>query len=645
MTVVVSEPLAVQADARPQSIPELVHRSAQRVPDNQAVRWKTNDGWSSWTYAELWAQVAAVSMGLRHMGIGAGDRILILSRSRPEFLVADLASLALGAVTCPMYPGDPPARLATIARRVGARLAFVEDAKLLQRLRSTPAGAELDARIVLFEADLVGGRVTTLAGVAAQAIGSPDALADWENIWRTINPAQVATIVHTIGVDGDPLGVVVSHGNLLYSFEATIQSIPVSAADVFLSVLPMSHMFERGGPILAGLGSGATIAFADRKMERWAADMTDIRPTLMAAIPLFFERIEHRIRTGIAGGPAYRRALFDWATGLGRQHYANHLAGRSDGSWLRLRRWVAERTVLARVRGAFGGRLRFFISGGVALPERTGTFFESMGVTILEGYGLTETAPTLTVNRPGSYRYGTVGTPLPGTELRIDPASGEILGLGPQVMLGYLDRPKETARVLDAQGWLRTGDIGEFDEAHRLRITGRIKNLLVLATGKNVAPAPIEGALMASPYIAQAVLLGDEQDATGVLLVPDFNSLRHWAGSHDVDPDALTDAELVARPEVEALFRREVDRLAAEFATYERPRRIELLPRRLTAAPGELDATGSPVRSVVISNFPQQVAELFDRPRTDQFPSSLDARSRTAALTDATPEPTATAPG
>jgi long-chain acyl-CoA synthetase len=347
----------------------------------------------------------------------------------------------------------------------------------------------------------------------------------------------------------------------------------------------------------------------------------------------------------VGAGPAYRRALFDWATALGRQHYANQLAGRPDGPWLRLRRWVAERTVLVRARGAFGGRLRFFISGGAALPEGTGTFFESMGVTILEGYGLTETAPTLTVNRPGSYRYGTVGTPLPGTELRIDPASGEILGRGPQVMLGYLDRPKETARVLDAQGWLRTGDIGEFDEAHRLRITGRIKNLLVLATGKNVAPAPIEKALAESPYVAQAVLLGDDQEATGVLLAPEFNSLRHWAGSHDVDPDALTDAELVARPEVAALFRREADRLAAEFATYERPRRIALLPRPLTAASGELDAAGSPVRSVVISNFPQQIAELFDRPRTDQVPSSLDARSRSAALTDPTPEPTATAPG
>lgn len=644
MTDVAGEPLLAPAETRPRSVVELVHRSVQRVPDNQAVRWKAGAGWSSWTYAELWAQVAAVSMGLRQMGIGAGDRILILSRSRPEFLVADLACLALGAVTCPVYPGDPPARLATIARLVGARLAFVEDAKLLQRLRSTAEGAGLEAPVVLFEAGQAGGTVTTLAGVA-DVNRSPEALAGWERTWRTINPAQVATIVHTIGVDGDPLGVVVSHGSLLHSFAATVQVIPISAADVFLSVLPMSHMFERGGTILVGLGSGATIAFADRKMERWAADMTDVRPTIMPAIPLYFERIEHRIRIAVATGPRYRRALFGWATGLGLRHYANHLAGRSDGPWLSLRRWIADRTVLAGIRGAFGGRLRYFISGGAGLPERTGTFFESMGVTILEGYGLTETAPTLTVSRPGSYRYGTVGPPLPGTELRLDPVSGEILARGPQVTLGYLDRPRDTARVLDAQGWLRTGDVGEFDEAGRLRITGRVKNLLVLATGKNVAPAPIEEALRASPYIAQAVLLGDDRDATGVLLVPDLEALRERTGSGDGDAMGQRDAPLGERPEIAALLRQEVDRVTAGFATYERPRHVAVLPRPLSAESGELDDRASPVRWRIIANFPRQVAELFERPGADLGQAHAALPIEAPASGDPTAAPTVTASG
>jgi long-chain acyl-CoA synthetase len=414
-----------------------------------------------------------------------------------------------------------------------------------------------------------------------------------------------------------------------------------------LSVLPMSHMFERGGAMLAGLGSGATIAFAERQIDRWAADMGEVQPTLMASIPLFFERIEHRIKTGVATGPAWRRALFDWATGLGREHYRNHLAGLTDGPWLRLRRWVAGRTVLAEIRGAFGGRLRFFISGGAALPEPTGVFFDSLGFPILEGYGLTETAPTLTVNREATYRYGTVGLPLPGTELRIDPGSGEILARGPQVMLGYLDRPTDTARVRDAQGWLRTGDIGEFDDAHRLRITGRVKNLLVLATGKNVAPAPIERALARSSYILRAVILGDDRDMTGALLQPDMAAIRVWSGvtraESDSDPDAS--ARLLARPDVTALLRQEVDQATAEFATYERPRRFAVLPRPLNSAAGEVDAEGSPIRSVVMVNFALQVAELFDRPRTDQLRAGAAAAPGPAASLDATPEPTATASG
>jgi long-chain acyl-CoA synthetase len=270
-----------------------------------------------------------------------------------------------------------------------------------------------------------------------------------------------------------------------------------------------------------------------------------------------------------------------------------------------------------------------------------------MGLPILEGYGLTETAPTLTVSRLATYRYGTVGPPLPGTELRIDPGTGEILARGPQVMLGYLDRPADTARVLDAEGWLRTGDIGEFDDAHRLRITGRVKNLLVLATGKNVAPAPIERALARSSYILLAVILGDDRDMTAALLVPDMAAIRVWSGvtraESDSDPDAS--ARLLARPDVTALLRQEVDRATAEFATYERPRRFAVLPRPLNSAAGEVDAEGSPIRSVVMVNFAPQVAELFDRPRTDQPRAGAAAAPGHAASPDATPEPTATASG
>jgi long-chain acyl-CoA synthetase len=339
----------------------------------------------------------------------------------------------------------------------------------------------------------------------------------------------------------------------------------------------------------------------------------------MCSIPLFFERIAQRATINLAAGPGYRRALLGWASALGHAHYANHLAGRTDGPWHRLRRWVAARTILAPARAALGGRLRYLMSGGAALPETAALFFEGIGIPILEGYGLTETAPILTASLPGSYRYGTVGEVVAGTELRIDPESGEIQARGPQIMLGYLDRPVDTARVLDSEGWLRTGDVGEFDEAGRLRITGRLKNLLVLGTGKNVAPAPIEAALERSPLIRQAIVLGDGRDATGVLLVP-----------HDPATDV-------------AMLRQEVERLTAEFASYERPRRVATLPRPLSGARGELDGTGRPVRPAVIEHFPDQVAELY---RTSGEPRrAADAGSRVDPASEPRSQPTASAPG
>jgi long-chain acyl-CoA synthetase len=413
--------------------------------------------------------------------------------------------------------------------------------------------------------------------------------------------------------------VVVVHRNLVHSFQAIVQALPITADDTVLSVLPMSHMFERGAGILTPIGVGATVAFAERQIERWAADMAAVGPTLMASIPLFFDRIAHRVEAELARGPGWRRALFDWGADLGQRHYENHLAGRPDGAWHRIQRWVALRTVMAPPRRALGGQLRYLMSGGAALSEATGLFFEAIGIPILEGYGLTETAPILTGNFTDSYRYGTVGRVVAGTELRLDPETGEILARGPQIMAGYLDRPAETARVLDADGWLRTGDVGAFDDDGRLRITGRLKNLLVLATGKNVAPAPIEAAIEASPHVRQAVLLGDDRDATGVVLVP----------------------EGAPSP---GLLRQEVERLTAGFASFERPRRAVALPRALDRAHGELDRAGHPVRAAVIDHFPGEVAELFDRTlRTDRRESPEPEPAD--APPDARPESTVSAPG
>lgn len=587
------EPLRPQPAERPRNLLELVQRSARRWPEHEALRWRqatdeeepTTDGWTSWTYAELWEQVRAVSLGLRGLGLADGDRVVILSRSRPEWIVADLAALALGAVTCPIQPSEPPVRIGAQFRHLAPRLLIVENDHLLHRLRRG-TGVSPDVPVLAIDPRGAGeGTGRTLASLAEAAERSPEALERWEAAALAIEPGRLATIVHTMAEDGEPRGAMLTHGNVVHSALAATQAIPISPADVILSVLPLSHMFERGANVLGCLAAGATLVFADRAMERWAADLVEVRPTVMCCVPLFFEQLERGIRRQVASRPAPARWLFAWSTRIGRRCEALRDAGRTLPVGLRVLRSIAKRAVWSRVQGRLGGRLRYFVSGGAPLRAETGRFLESFGVPVLEGYGLTETAPLLTVNRLGSQRYGTVGEPVAETEIRIAPDTDEVLARGPQVMLGYLDLPALNERMIDPDGWFHTGDRGALDGSGRLRITGRIKNLIVLATGKKVAPAAIEKALVASPLIAQAVLIGDNGEAVAALIVP--------TGEGDI-----------------AQLDREVERLTANLAAYERPRRLALLPRPLTVADGELSADGTPRRETILDHFPEQVASL-----------------------------------
>ena len=587
------ETLGMPVAERPRNLLELVKSSARRWPEHEALRWRPASGvtervtgaWASWTFAELWDQVRAVSLGLRALGLAEGDRVVILGRSRAEWVVADLAVLALGAVSCPIQPSEPPLRIAAQLRHLAPRLVIVENDHLLHRMRRG-AGPTTELPVVGMEPLAAGdGPQHTLTSIALATAPGSEAAERWEAAALSIEPGRLATIVHTMAEDGEPRGAMLTHGNVVHSALAATQAIPISPADVILSVLPLSHMFERGANVLACLHAGATVVFADRAMERWGADMLAVRPTVMCCVPLFFDQLERQIRRQVAAGPALVRRLFAWALGVGARCEARREAGRGMPVWLRLERAVAERAVLSRVRSRLGGRLRFFVSGGAPLRVETGRFLASLGIPVLEGYGLTETAPLLTVNRLGVERYGTVGPPVADTEIRIAPVSGEVLARGPQVMQGYLDLPEVNARMIDADGWFHTGDRGALDSDGRLRITGRIKDLLVLATGKKVAPAAIERSLLGSALIGQAVVVGDHGDALGVLIVP----------SGDQDAGAL---------------HREVERLTADLAAYERPRRIALLPRPLTVADGELAADGTPQRRTILAHFPEQAASL-----------------------------------
>jgi long-chain acyl-CoA synthetase len=619
------EPLTIPDELRATSLVDLVHRTVQRVPDKEALRWKlprarrqpggaepddATPEWRSISYRETWDWIAQVAMGLKHLGIGDGAAVCIMSRTRPAWLAADIGAMSLGAVTCPIYPSSEPGQAAFVINNVGARAIFVENLQQYAKIEKVRDQCPTLEHLILIDdrGRLPDGAVG-FDDIFDLDDCEPGELREWEAGWRELDRDQVATIVHTSGTTAQPKGVVLTHGNILTNFETAIQAVDFNEDDLFLSFLPLSHMTERAAGQVVPLGRGCTIAYAEPAIERLAANMAEVKPTVMVAVPRLYERLYARVMSTVEASPPLRQRIFAWARALGSRHYQNHLDGVDDSAWLKLQMRLADRLVFHRIRERTGGRVRFFVSGGAPLSREIGEFFYAMGMLILEGYGLTETAPLLSINRPGDFKFGTVGRPVAETQVRVDPETGELLARGPQIMRGYLNDPEGTARAIEPDGWFHTGDIGELDEIGRIRITDRLKNLIVLANGKNVAPAPLEIALLTSRYIAQAVILGDRQPYTGALLAPDFEELGTWAAANGMAE--MPPEQLVEQREVRRLMEAEVKAKLADFSAFERPRRVALLPRLLTEEEGELTPSLKVKLRVVTERWADRIGYLF----------------------------------
>ncbi|MDQ2941506.1 MAG: long-chain fatty acid--CoA ligase [Chloroflexota bacterium] len=621
------EPLVVSPEERAANLVDLVHRAVERNPDKEAMRWKPPKArgadeargertWTSRSYREMWDWVTDLSLGLADLGIAPADAVCILARTRPEWAVADLAALALGAVTCPIYPQSEAGQVAFIINNAAASAVVVENAQQAAKVESVRAECPSLRHVITMESHgKFPPETLTLDDVMARADQDPTRRRVWRESWLAIPREQLATVIHTSGTTANPRGAMISHGNVLYNFEAASQVVDFYATDIFLSFLPLSHIYGRIVDEVVALGRGATVVYAEPLLERLPANMAEVRPTVMGSVPRLYERVYARVLSAVESGPPSRQRIFQWAAGLGRQRYANHLAGQRDSLWLAAQLWIADLLVFRKIRERTGGRVRYFVSGSAPLAREIGEFFYAMGMLVLEGYGLTETSPFVSVNRPDDFVFGTVGRPAPGTEVMIDPVTGEILVRGPQVMQGYLNDPAETARAIDPEGWFHTGDIGELDEIGRIRITDRLKNIIVLANGKNVSPGPMEAALSSSKFIAQAVVLGDRHPYTGALIAPDFDELGAWAAAQGVAE--MPPEQLVEQPAVEKLFDAEVRRSLEGFAVYERPRRIALLPRLLSEEEGELTPSMKVKNRVVVEKWADRIAYLFDEKARD----------------------------
>lgn len=559
--------------------------------------------WEPVSHRDGVERVRLLAAALGELGLERGDRVAILSENRLEWALADYALLCAGALTVPVYPTLPAEQIVAILEHSGARFAFVSTAEQLEKIEEIRGELSGLERIFTFDA-VDGHEDESFATLLERGRGTDPGDTAFRQEARRALPEDVATIIYTSGTTGRPKGVMLTHANLFANVAASLPRFPVAASDIALSFLTLSHVFQRMVDY-AVYSQGATIAHLPN-IDDVASAFVEVRPTIAVSVPRVYEKLYARILS-VSG---VKRRLVLWARGVALDWAERTLNRRPVPAWLALQHRVADRLVYAKVRERLGGRIRFFISGGAPLNPQIAYFFHGSGIRILEGYGLTETSPVTNVNPPDAVRIGTVGPPIPGTEIRIA-SDGEIHVRGPQIMKGYYRDPEATAEAIDEDGWFRTGDIGDLDEDGFLRITDRKKDLLVTAGGKNIAPQPLENAAKTSRYVTEAVMLGDRRPYAIMLVVPNFDQVSAWARQNGI---AGADADLTEDDRVREQIEADVLRRLEHFARFERPKKVVPLPRELTLERGEITPSLKVKRRVVEEHFHDLIEALYAEP-------------------------------
>lgn len=587
----------------------MLYASVEAHGELPALSSRAGKHWQHITYKELWQAIHEVGAGLVRLGVRPGDSVAMCAESSPRWAICDFAILAAGGVNAAVFPNLPPGQIEHILVDSGATILIVGDKKLLQKalvIRETMP--DLQIIVISGEGDAVPG-VWTLDEVIERGRAQVVALSDIEAQTGT---DTLASLVYTSGTSGQQKGVRLTHGNFAGNVRQCQQVLQFTSDDVLLSVLPLNHVFERTAGCYLPLACGAHVYYVEN-LRRLRENLHEIRPTYMILVPRFLEVLCDALTERMQKTPAARKRMFFWALEVGRRRLRARLRERAPSPLLGLEVSLADSLVMRKVREAVGlDRVKDLVSGAAALSTEVNEFFHALGVEVLEGYGLTECAPVVAVNRPGSTHVGCVGPPLPDVEVKIGEHS-EILVRGANVMQGYHNLPEETALALDEEGWLHTGDAGIFDERGCLNITDRLKDLLVLSNGKNVAPQQIENLLRRSPYLSQVVVLGDKQAYVTALVVPNIERIRHWWETAKKDGGELgVGAEdVLSRREVVELVRGELKRLTTELADFEKVRDFRLLPEEFTIEGGELTATLKVKRRVVLEKYADLVAEMY----------------------------------
>ncbi len=581
-----------------------------KTAKNYLLMRKAEGKYEGISYQEFKDETTNFACGLASIGIKPGDKIAIISENRPEWVYSDMAILGLGAIDVPLYPSLTADSIEFILNNSESKGIIVSNKFQLNKILKIKDRCKyLKFIIIMNDKDNLDENKKILSFAHVQELGTiflannPDYL---QNNIRQINENDLCTIIYTSGTTGEPKGVMLSHKNIMSNVNAILKLLPMDENDVFLSFLPLCHIFERMGGYYTAFASGGMICYAEG-IESIAQNMLEVHPTIITTVPRLFERMYSKILKNVESQPASKQKIFYWAIETGKEFSRLKRLGKTSLS-LSLKNKLADKLVFNKLRERTGGRLRFFVSGGAPLARNLGEFFEAVGIQIIEGYGLTESSPVIAANKPDDYKFGTVGKPIPNVEIKIAP-DGEILARGPNIMQGYFKNKKETEEVLK-DGWLHTGDIGVFDAQGFLMITDRKKHLFKTSSGKYIAPTPIENLFLESKYIDQFVLIGDRRMFLSALIVPDFEAIQEYADSNKIKYGRLE--ELVRTREIYELIEKDMAGVQKKLANYERVRKFKLLDKPFSLETGEITPSMKVRRKFVEERYQHLIEEMYN---------------------------------
>ena len=597
-----AEKAATEVATGSKTLADLFPLAVRKHGPNRAVLYKDDSGqWVPKTYEQVGEIVKGLSLGLMDLGIEKGDKVSLLANTRPEWTYFDFAALSAGATVVPIYQTNSPGECQYVLENSDAVAVVVEDESQLEKVRAVRDQCPKLKHVILMEG--TAGDAISMDDLAARGAAGSDS--DWEDRWTSVTSDDICTFIYTSGTTGPPKGCVISHGNYRSMLDMVHEANVLGDDELTYLFLPLAHSFA----LLIQLGSfdlGATLAYWERDPLKIVPNLSEIRPTYFPSVPRIFEKIYTAATANAEKEGGLKQAIFDWAVGVGKKVRDKERAGQSVNPLLKAQHDLANRLVLAKIRQLFGGNLKLAVTGAAPINPDILRFFDAAGVLVVEGWGMTETSTAATISRPEAFKFGTVGKPFSQCDVKIAD-DGEILVKGPNIFQGYY-KNEEATRETIVDGWLHTGDIGEVDTDGYLKITGRKKDIIITAGGKNITPANLEAEIKQSPYVSQVVVIGDRRPFLTALVTLDMEEVAKLAQEKGWQSDP---AEIAQNAEMRALLQEHIDKVNERFARVEQVKKFAILPKDLSQEGGELTPTLKVKRNVVADKYEQDIEALY----------------------------------